>query len=375
MNVEKINDHIAKKRGRLKIFLGAVAGVGKTYRMLSEAHRRLDRGEDIVVGLVEPHGRPATTKLLEGLELIPLKCIEYKGKIFYELDTAAVIKRNPEYVIIDELAHTNVPGTNYEKRWQSVDEILDAGINILTTLNIQHIESLNDAVYEITGVRVRETIPDVIVDNADEIELEDLTPDALINRLKRGDIYHGEKIPQALANFFKKENIAALREISLRRTAEEVDDQLHKYIEGHKTGISKTPGVNIAVCVAPRPLSLKLVRRGYSIAQRMQGNFSSVYVRTPGATLSRNEEIIIQEIFDLTHNLGGKVVELQGESVSEEIIKFVKESGATFIVMGQSARSRWREIFKGSTINRIMRETKNIDIVIVADSKEESSHS
>ena len=373
--MEKINDHIVQKRGSLKIFLGAVAGVGKTYRMLSEAHRRLNRGEDIVIGLVEPHGRPATTKLLEGLEQIPLKRIEYKGKIFYEIDTAAVIKRNPYYILIDELAHTNIPGTDHAKRWQSVEEILDAGINVLTTLNIQHLESLNDAVFEITGVRVRETVPDVVVDNADEIELEDLTPDALINRLTRGDIYQGEKIPQALSNFFKKENIAALREMSLRRTAEEVDDQLHKYIEGHKTGITITPGANIVICTAPRPLSLKLVRRGYSIAQRMQGNFSSIYIRTPGAILDRSEESMLQEIFELTRNLGGKVVELQGESVSEEIIKYVKESGAAFIVMGQSARSRLQEVFKGSTINRIMRETKNTDIVVVADSKEESSES
>ncbi len=215
----------AGTRGRLKVFLGAVPGVGKTYRMLAEAHRRVSRGEDVAIGLVEPHGRPATSELMEGLEQIPLKDIEYRGKVFHELDTDAVLKRKPEWVLIDELAHTNAPGAKHEKRWQSIEELRDVGINIITTVNVQHLESLNDAVYEITGVRVRETVPDRIIDSAEEIELVDLTPDALINRLKRGDIYHGESIPQALGNFFKKGNIVALRELALRQTAQDVDEQ------------------------------------------------------------------------------------------------------------------------------------------------------
>lgn len=367
----QLNSHIAKQRGKLKIFLGAVAGVGKTYRMLSEAHRRLARGEDIVVGFVETHARPATAVLLEGLEQLPLKQLEYRGKVFYELDTQAVLNRNPEWALIDELAHTNVPGTRHAKRWQSVEEIRDAGINVITTLNVQHIESLNDTVYEITGVRVRETVPDSVVDSADEIELVDLPPDALINRLLRGDIYPQEKIPQALAHFFRKGNIVALRELALQMTAEEVDEELHRYMNAHDMEQGKLAREHVTVCIAPGPLASKLVRRGYRIAKRLQGDFDVVHVRIPGTSLSRREEAILEEAYDLARNLGGKVVELEGDSVAEEIVQYVNRTRTTSIIMGQSARSRLQEIFRGSTINRIMRETKSIDIIVVAGSDEE----
>lgn len=363
--------HVAQQRGKLKVFLGAVAGVGKTYKMLSEARRRASRGEDIVIGLLETHGRPATAELMEGLEQIPLKRVDYRGSTFYELDTAAVIARRPEWVLIDELAHTNVPGTVHVKRWQSTEEIRSAGINVISTLNIQHLESLNDTVYEITGVRVRETVPDWIIDTADEIELVDLTPDALINRLKRGDIYHEEKIPHALANFFRKGNLVALRELALQRTAEEVDEQLHRYMLDHHMDQGKLAREHIVICVAPRPLAARLVRRGYRIAKRMQGTFDCVSVRAPGAAMSKRDEEALQEAFELARNFGGKVVELEGDSVAEEIIDYVNRVGATSIVMGQSARSRFQEIVRGSTINRIMRETHNIDIVVVADLEKE----
>lgn len=367
----QIEQHVVKERGKLKIFLGAVPGVGKTYKMLAEAHRRLARGEDIVIGLVETHGRPVTAELTYGIEQIPLKKIEYRGATFNELDTAAIIKRHPEWVIIDELAHTNIPGTVHSKRWQSIEEILDAGINVITTVNIQHVESLNDVVYEITGVRVRETVPDSIVDTADEIELVDLTPDAVINRLKRGDIYKDEKIEQALRNFFRKGNIVALRELALRRTAEEVDEQLRGYIVEHQMPQGKAVREHILVCIAPRPLATKLVRRGYLLAKRMQGSLTVVHVAVPGAKLSKKEESILHDIDELTRNLGGDFVELEGESPAEEIVRFAEGSDTTIIVMGQSARSRLQEVVRGSTINRIMRETQNIDIVVVADSKED----
>jgi two-component system sensor histidine kinase KdpD len=362
----------ASPRGKLKIFLGALAGVGKTYRMLSEAHRRVERnGEDVVIGLVETHGRPATAALVTGLEQVPMEAIEYRGRIFYELDTDAVIVRHPEWVLVDELAHTNIPGTRHEKRWQSVEEIRDAGIGVISTLNIQHLESLNDAVYEITGVRVRETIPDAIVDTADEVELEDLTPDAVINRLKRGDIYHGEKIPQALASFFRKGNIVALRELALRKTVDEVDTELHDYMEAHHMAQGKAAHEHITVLVGPRALATRLVRRGYRLAKRMQGTFSTVHVRVPGTTLSKEEQALLNEAYELTRDLGGEVIGLYGESVADEIIKHVTDAETTFIVMGQSARSRLEEIIRGSIINRIMRETRNIDIVVVADSHDE----
>lgn len=361
-------NHVVRNRGKLKIFLGAVAGVGKTYKMLSEAHRRLTRGEDIVIGLVETHGRPATAELIQNMEQIPLKEIEYRGSIFYELDTEAVIKRHPEWVIIDELAHTNIPGTIHPKRWQSIEEIRDAGINVITTLNIQHVESLNDIIHEITGVRVKETVPDWVVDTADEIELVDLTPEALINRLKRGDIYHGEKIDQALRNFFRKGNIVALRELALQRTAEEVDEQLDQYRHAHHMDQAKLAHEQVVVCVRPHPMSPKLVRRGHRIAKRLQGDLNVVYVRTPCVKLSEKEEAAMSEIFDLARNLGGHAVELQDDSVAEALIRYFRDIGATTVVMGQSARSRLQEIFRGSLINRIMREIKNVDIVVVADS-------
>jgi two-component system sensor histidine kinase KdpD len=241
-------------------------------------------------------------------------------------------------VIIDELAHTNVPGTVHEKRWQSIEEIRDAGINVITTLNIQHLESLNDTVYEITGIRVRETVPDWVVDTADEIELVDLTPDALMNRLKRGDIYSAEKIPQALTGFFRKGNIVALRELALQHTAEEVDEQLHQYMDAHHMPQGKAAREHVVVCVALKPLALKLVRRGYRIAKRLQGDFDVIYVRIPGASLSRKEDALLEEARELTRNFGGKLIELEGDSVSEEIVKYVNEVGATAIVIGQSAR-------------------------------------
>jgi len=363
--------HAVRQRGKLKIFLGAVAGVGKTYRMLAEAHRRVSRGEEVVIGLVETHGRPATAELVKGLEQVPLKAVEYRGKVFYELDAEAVIARQPEWVLVDELAHTNVPGMVPRKRWQSVEQIRDAGISVISTLNIQHLESLNDAVYDITGVRVRETIPDVIVDTADEVELEDLTPEALLNRLRRGDIYQGEKIPQALANFFRKGNIVALRELALRKAVDEVDTQLHDYMKAHHMEQGRVAQEHITVLVAPRPLATRLVRRGYRLAKRLQGTFSAVHVRVPGAALSSKEQALLDEAYDLTRNLGGQVIELSGDSVAQEIIKHVNEADTTYIVMGQSARSRLEEIIRGSIINRIMRETRNIDIVVMADSNGE----
>lgn len=362
------------QRGRLKIFLGAVAGVGKTYRMLSEAHRRVERnGENVVIGIVETHGRQATAALVTGLEQVPMQTVEYRGRIFYEMDTDAVIARHPEWVLVDELAHTNVPGTRHAKRWQSVEELRDHGINVISTLNVQHLESLNDAVYRITGVRVRETIPDVIVDAADEVELEDLTPDAVINRLKRGDVYRDEKIPQALANFFRRENIVALRELALRKTAEEVDTDLAEVMGPERREQLRAAHEQIAVLVSPRPMAARLVRRGYRLADRMHANFVTVHVRVPGATLGQRDLRLLDEAYELTRNLGGRVVELQGDSVADEVIRYVRESGVTFIVMGQSARSRFEEIVRGSIINRIMRDARNVDIVVVADSGDQTN--
>lgn len=362
---------VPSTRGRHKIFLGYAAGVGKTYAMLSEAHRRTSRGEDIVVGYVEPHLRPETMALIQGLEQIPVKRLEYHGCEFTELDTDAVIARRPQWVLVDELAHTNVPGTRHAKRWQSVEEILDAGINAISTVNVQHFESLNDVVDQITGVCVRETLPDRILDEADEVVLVDITPDALINRLKRGAIYQQEKIDQALTNFFRRGNLVALRELSLRKTAEEVDDDLEEFIASHD--VDKTWGAvdRVLVAVTPRKQSGKLVRRGYQLAHRLGGDLWVVHVKPPATLLSSTEQQAMDEIRALSTELGGTFIDIGADDTAGGIIDFARSHQATFIVLGQSARGRLDEILHGSVVNRIMRETRNIDVVIVAEGRSE----
>lgn len=357
-----------QRRGRLKIFLGYAAGVGKTYAMLAEAHRRLARGEDIAVGYVEPHLRPDTMALVAGLPMIPPKQLEYRGARFTELDTDAVLAAHPAIVLIDELAHTNVPGTRHEKRWQSVEEILDAGIDVLSTVNVQHLESLNDTVSQITGVRVRETLPDKVLDEADEVELVDLPPDALLNRLKRGAIYPPEKIDQALSNFFRRGNLVALREMSLRKTAEEVDEDLAEFMRSHD--VDKTWGASdrVLVAVAAKTTSCKLVRRGYQLAKRLDGQLWVVHVKPAAVLLAPKEQAAIDELRELAEELEGDFIEVGSDDIAAGIIEFARGHQITYIVMGQSVRSRAEEIMRGSVVNRIMRETRNIDVVIVADS-------
>jgi two-component system sensor histidine kinase KdpD len=356
-----------RNRGRHKIFLGYAPGVGKTFTMLSEAQRRYRRGEDLVIGFVETHGRVATAELAEGLPEVPRKTIEYRGRSFEEMDTAAVIARKPAWVLVDELAHTNIPGSAHEKRWQSVEDILAAGINVISTVNVQHFESLNDTVYQITGVRVRETLPDSILDRADEVVLVDLTTDALLNRLNRGVVYDLEKIPGALSNFFRRGNLVALRELALRKTAEEVDESLQHYMDEHEIRSPWATEDRVVVCVKAGPVAKKLVRRGYRLAKRLQGQFWVVHVHTPGETLGHHHAEL-DELFELTRELGGTVVELSGDSEADAILTFANEHRATFVVLGQSKRSRMDEVMRGSSlIARLMRATEDVDVLAVAD--------
>jgi two-component system sensor histidine kinase KdpD len=354
-----------RKRGKTKVFLGYAPGVGKTFSMLAEAHRRCSRGEDVVVGFVETHGRKETAELVEGLEKLPLKHITYRGKVFEELDTAAVIARDPQWVLIDELAHTNIPGAEHEKRWQSVAEIQAAGINVITTVNVQHVESLNDTVYDITGVRVQETVPDTVLDQADEVVLVDLTTAALVNRLRRGVVYDLDTIPGALAGFFRRENLVALRELALRKTAEEVDDYLERIAPDADILHPWVAEERILVCVRPGQLASRLVRRGNRLARRLQGRLWVLHVRTQRLGTDARREL--DDLFTLTRTLGGEVVEIEGDSVGEEILRFARERHATFIVVGQSRRSRLDEILRGSQITRIIREIDCADVLVVAD--------
>ena len=355
-----------RKRGRLKIFLGYAPGVGKTFSMLGEAHRRCSRGEDLVIGFVETHGRVETAELVEGLEQVPLKRLTYRGKEFEELDTAAVIARKPEWVLVDEMAHTNVPGAQHAKRWQSVEEIQAAGINVITTVNVQHFESLNDTVYDITGVRVQETLPDAVLDQADEVVLVDLTTSALLTRLRRGVVYDLDKIPGALANFFKRENLMALRELALRKTAEEVDEYLERMNAGEESPHPWATEERVIVCVRPSPVAAKLIRRGHRLAKRFQGRFWVLHVRTH-AQLGGSGRKQVEQLFELARELGGEAVETEGDSVGEEVLRFARDHRATFIVLGQSRRSRIDEIVRGSRIAHIMREIDHADVLVVAD--------
>ncbi|MRS12605.1 MAG: sensor histidine kinase KdpD [Actinobacteria bacterium] len=358
-----------RPRGMHKVFLGYAPGVGKTYTMLAEAGRRASRGEDIVVGFVEPHDRAETLALLEGLEKVPTKSFEYRGKTLHEMDTDAVLARRPEWALVDELAHTNAPGARHEKRWQSVDELLDAGINVISTVNVQHLESLNDTVFDITGVRVRETLPDSVLDAADEVVLVDLTPQALVNRLRRGVVYSSEMVPRALEHFFRPGNLGALRELALRKTAQEVDDELLEYIEDKRIeGVWPTSD-RILVCVTPRQLSTTLVRRGYRLAQRLKGEFECLSVRVPGIALSAADKASLQETRGLAERLGAIWVEAESENPAQEIVRYAKEHHVSFIVLGQSGRSRVAEILGGSVVNHIMRETVGVDVLVVADAE------
>ncbi|HEY5168027.1 MAG TPA: universal stress protein [Thermoleophilia bacterium] len=371
MSAEEPTDEVfslrtLRKRGRLKIFLGYAPGVGKTFSMLAEAHRRCARGEDLVIGFVETHGREETAELVEGLEQVPLKQLPYRGKEFEELDTAAVIARKPEWVLVDELAHTNVPGTQHAKRWQSVEEIQAAGISVISTVNVQHFESLNDTVYEITGVRVQETLPDAVLDQADEVVLVDLTTSALLNRLRRGVVYDLDKIPGALANFFKRENLMALRELALRKTAEEVDEYLERMTSGEEPPHPWATEERVIVCVRPSPVAAKLIRRGHRLARRFQGRFWVLHVRTH-AQLGGSGRKQVEQLFELARELGGEAVEIEGDSVGEEVLRFARDHRATFIVLGQSRRSRIDEIVRGSRIAHIMREIDHADVLVVAD--------
>src|SRR5579871_6553057 len=358
-----------QKCGRLKIFLGFAAGVGKTFEMLSEGNRRkLKRGQDVVIGYVETHGRAGTDEQLGDLEVIPRKKIEYRGATFEEMDTDAILKRHPQWVLVDELAHTNVPGSEREKRWQDVEAILDKGINVATTMNVQHLESLNDTVHDITGQWVRETVPDRIVAAADEVKMVDITPRSLIHRLERGDIYKPDKVQQALQNWFREGNLNALREIALREIAQEVDEDVTEYRKERHIQETWATHDRIMICITPTRSSMRLLRRGWRIAQRLHGDIVAVYVESK--PLQASEQEIIRNDFALAERLNIPVVTLQGD-VATELIRYARENRITQMVIGHSSHSRWHDFVAGSIVNRLTRELRTVDILLVAAATEE----
>ncbi len=351
-------------RGRLKIYLGFAAGVGKTYRMLEEAGRRRERGQDVVIGYVETHKRAGTVAQLGQLEAVPLRRVEYRGVAFEEMDVDAILARRPQICLVDELAHTNVPGSAREKRWQDVEILLDAGIIVLSTLNVQHLESLNDSVFDITGVRVREVVPDRVLREADEVTIVDITPRALVNRLKRGDIYRPEKIEAALGNFFREGNLSALREIALREVAREVDDDVSGYRREKGIETHWNTGDRIMVCLSPTASSLRLLRRGWRIAQRLQGDLVAVYVAD--RITNDAEKSILQSDFALAERLSIPIVTLHGE-VAVEVIRYAHENEVTQLIIGHSSRNRWQQLLKGDIIGKLIRGLRTVDILIVTE--------
>ena len=353
-----------KTRGIFKLFLGYAPGVGKTYSMLSEAIRRKSRGEDVVVGIVETHGRRGIKELAAQLEAVPRKQIDYKGTLFEEMDIDAILARRPEVVLVDELAHTNIPGSRHRKRYEDIQELLAAKIDVISTLNIQHIESLAPTVHAITGITVRETVPDWMPLSATETVMVDLTPEALHNRMKRGDVYSQEKVEQSLKNFFRRGNLIALRELALRQVAEQVDRSLESYMDAKD--IRQNWGVRerITVCISGSPSGQYLIARAARMARRMDAELYVLHVEREFAPRAENPQVLEGNL-RFAENLGAKVVKLKGRSVADTIADFVRSKHITQVIFGRAPIRDWRKYLYLSAVHRFLRESPPVDVHIV----------
>ena len=358
-----------RRVGKLRIFVGAAPGVGKTYEMLQQAHARKKDGYDVVVGVVETHGRKDTEALLTGLEAVPRRHIDYKGQSLEEMDLDAIIARHPQIVLVDELAHTNVDGSRHPKRYLDVEELMSHGIDVYTTVNIQHIESLNDVVAQITHVRVRETVPDAVFDRADAVELVDLTPDDLIQRLKEGKVYVPKQAERALEHFFSPANLTALRELALRRTADRVDEQLLTEMQAHAIQGPWAAGERILVCISEDPRSAGLVRYAKRLADRLHGPWLALYVESRRSLqLSDEERDRVADTLRLAEALGGEAITLPAgdRHIADDVIGYAQANNATQIVIGKSTRTRWFEILHGSVVHDLVRRSGNISVHVIA---------
>ena len=353
-----------KTKGTLKLFLGYAPGVGKTYSMLSEAIRRHGRGEDIVIGVVETHGRKGIGELASQLETIPRRKIDYKGTVFDEMDIDIILQRRPQVVLVDELAHTNIPGSRHRKRYEDVLQLLEAKIDVLSTVNIQHIESIAPTVRAITGVAVRETVPDWVLQMADETVMVDLTPEALQNRMKRGDVYGHEKVEQALKNFFRRGNLIALRELALRQVAEQVDRSLESYMDEKDIRESWPVKERIVVCISANPKAQYLVARAARMARRMDADLYAVHVDLNARSDEREEKALTANL-QFAESVGAKPVRLKGESVADATARFVREKHVTQVIFGRTAVEGWRKMLYLNAINRFLRDAPAVDVHIV----------
>jgi two-component system sensor histidine kinase KdpD len=353
-------------RGKLKIFFGASAGVGKTYTMLEAAHEKRAEGLDVVAGYIETHKRAETEALLQDLELLPRRMVAYRGTTLTEFDIDAALARRPQLILVDELAHTNAPESRHPKRWQDVEELLAAGIDVYTTVNVQHIESLNDIVAQITGVVVRETVPDRVVEQADEVELIDLTPDDLLQRLKEGKVYLPQQAERAVRNFFRKGNLIALRELALRRTAERVDAQMRGYMREHAIPQTWPTAERLLVCIGPGPLAARLVRAARRMAAGLRAEWIVVTVDTPKtARLPEHNRDELVQALRLAEQLGAETVTLNGQHAGEIILAYAHTRNVSKIVVGKPARPRWQEIVFGSTVDELVRQSGEIDVYVI----------
>ena len=353
-----------KKAGIFKLFLGYAPGVGKTYNMLSEAIRRHKRGEDVVIGVVETHGRAGVAELLSQLEIVPRRTLEYKGTVFQEMDVDAIIARKPQVVLVDELAHTNIDGSKHKKRYEDVLELLEAKIDVLSTMNIQHLDSVTPTVASITGITVRETVPDWALERANEVVLADLTPEALQTRMKRGDIYPTERSDKALTNFFRPGNLMALRELALRHVTQSVDRSLESYLQRKRIDQNWGVSERVAVCISSNPASQQLIARGARLAQALGAEFYVIHVeRGDGRTEDRNRALAANKRF--AENLGAKVVQIEGAIVATTVAKFVREHKITQVIFGRSASRGWRKYLYLAAMNRFLANAANVDVHIV----------
>lgn len=353
-----------RKRGRFKIFLGYAPGVGKTFSMLSEAVRRCSRGEDVVIGVVETHGRLRTAELAQQLKQVPRRTLEYKGTVFEEMDVDAILARKPEVVLVDELAHTNIEGSRHEKRYQDVLEILEAQIDVLSTVNIQHVESITPRVQSLTGITVRETVPDWVLDRADEIVLADLTPEALVTRMARGDIYPQERVERALSNFFRRGNLIALRELALQRVTRAVDRTLEDYVQRKKLSGNWQVAERVAVCISTNPQARDLIARGARMAEAMNAEFSVIYVELP-MELPETERRALEANILFAENVGAQVVRLAGKSVPLTAAEYVAKNHITQVLFGRSAVKGWKKYMYYLALQRFMSEAPDVDVHIV----------
>jgi len=352
-------------RGHYRILVGMAAGVGKTYRMLLEGRQALEQGRDVVIGYLEPHDRPETAALAEGLEVVPrLRTAQGQLEV-EEMDVDAVIRRKPELTLVDELAHTNASGMRHEKRYQDIDEILDAGTDVISTVNVQHLESLNDAIFELTGVRVRETFPDRILDEADEVVLADLSPQELQERLRAGKIYPPERAQVALENFFRTENLAALRELVLREVAEDVEARRQPAVLEPLS--RQAVAERILALIEPQPKSQRILRRAWRSAQRLDAEIDAIWVRPAAHRPSEEEATQLAALRRLASVLGIHLLEVDGDDLVDAVRRVAAERGSTYIFIGTPDESRRREIFGGSLLSRMVRELPGLDIRVVAD--------